>query len=130
MKNEALKSLQEDFVICRNYLRKVSETMLAENITNFPVFAAIADDTDIEIGVTVLRKEELGTNYTFNASHLEDLSHRQIIDEDKREVFMENYKDPKDFCCILMIDADASGFVFIPYNQEVIWEPKNRELLN
>lgn len=130
MNNETLKMLQNDFVVCRNYLRKVSETMLAEKITNYPVFAAIPENADIDAGIPVLRKEELGTNFTFNASHLEDLANREIISADKRAVFIENYKDPNVFCCILMIDAEHSGFVFIPYDQEVIWEPKNRELLN
>ncbi len=88
MNNEVIKILQNDFVICRNYLRKVSETMIAEEISNFPVFAAIPEDTDIDIGIPVLRKEELGTNFTFNASHLEDLANRNIISEDKREVFI------------------------------------------
>lgn len=130
MNNETLKILQHDFVICRNYLRKVSESMIAEKISNFPVFAAIPDETDIDVGIPVLRKEELGTHFTFNASHLEDLANKEIISEDKRPIFIENYKDPAAFCCILMIDTEGSGFIFIPYDQEVVWEPKNRELLN
>lgn len=130
MNNESLKILQHDFAICRNYLRKVSQTMIEENITKFPVFAALPEEADLDVGVPVLRREELGTSYTFNASHLEDLANKEIIAADKRSVFVENYKDPAVYCCILMIDAESTGFVFIPYDQEVVWEPKNRELLN
>jgi len=130
MNKEQLDLLQKDFIVCKNYLRKVASTLVDEGISKYPIFVALFDETDIDIGIPILRKEELGTSYTFHASHFEDFTNKNIVIEEKRAAFMENFKDPKLFCCIFVVSYEESNFVFIPYDNEVTWEPTQRELLN
>jgi hypothetical protein len=100
LNQELIQLLQQDFTICKNYLRKVGLTIMGEGISKFPIFAAVTEAIDLDIGVPIIRHEELGTHYTFNASHLEDFVNKQIVDEQKTSVFIDNFKDPSKYCCI------------------------------
>jgi len=130
LNQELIQLLQQDFAVCKNYLRKVGLTIMSEGISKFPIFAAVTETIDLDIGVPIIRHEELGTHYTFNASHLEDFVNKQIIDEKNTNVFIDNYKDPLKYCCVFLSDPSDSSFIFIPYDAETVWEPKNREELN
>ena len=130
MKKEHLNYLYNDFTSCKNFLQSLSSALRKDGVTNYPIFVAMHEDFDIDIGVPVLRSEEIGTYYSFNASHLEDFVNKNIIQEDKVAVFISNYKDAEKFCCIFLSDPEESSFLFMPYENDMVWEPRNRELLN
>lgn len=94
---ELIQLLQQDFTVCKNYLRKVGLTIMDEGISKFRIFAAVTETIDLDIGVPIIRHEELGTHYTFNASHLEDFVNKQIVEEQKTKVFIEKINLKKIF---------------------------------
>jgi hypothetical protein len=130
LNQDNIQLLQQDFVICKNYLRKVALTIINEGISKYPIFIAMNSDIDLDLGVPIIRQEELGTNFTYNASHLEDFVNKDIVSVEKSPVFIENYKNAEKFCCLLLSENKDASFVFIPYDSETVWEPKNREELN
>ena len=122
--------LHNDFTACKVFLQTLATALRKDGVSNYPIFVAVHDDFDLDIGVPVIRNEEVGTFYSFNASHLEDFVNKKIITEEKIEAFISNYKEAEKFCCIFLSEPEESSFLFIPYSSDMIWEPKNRELLN
>ncbi len=43
---------------------------------------------------------------------------KDLIDKAKSEQFIENYKDPEEFCCLFVIDQAFTRFVYIPYPED------------
>jgi hypothetical protein len=130
VKNEALQILHKDFAICKKFLQTVSLALRKDGVSKYPIFVALHEDIDLDIGVPIIRSEETGTYFSINASHLEDFVNKKIIEKEKAEIFISNYKDPEKFCCIFFSEPEVSSFAFIPYSNDTVWEPKNREQLN
>lgn len=130
LKNESLQILHKDFTICKKFLQTVSLALRKDDVSKYPIFLALREDYDLDIGVPIIRNEEIGTYYSFNASHLEDFVNKGIVQEDKAEAFIANYKDADKFCCLFISEPDATSFAFIPYTNDTVWEPKIREELN
>jgi hypothetical protein len=130
MNKDVLTVLQEDFNVCKNFIHKVAKTLLNEEVSKYPIFVAVFEDQDIDLGIPILRREEIGSAFTFNASHLEEFANKGLVLEDKQAAFRKNFKDPFEQCCIFITTAEESSFVFLPYETEMVWEPANREQLN
>lgn len=130
MNKDVLAVLQDDFNVCKSFIRKVAKTLLDEDVSRYPIFVAVFEEQDLDLGIPILRREEIGSAFTFNASHLEEFVNKSIILEEKRPAFMQNFKNPNEQCCIFITNAEESSFVFLPYEVEQVWEPVNREQLN
>ena len=60
-------------------------------------------------------KEELGTNFTIQATTLEELVEKQIVLPKNVEKFKSAYKDPEKQCCIFLVTEHGAQFVFVPF---------------
>jgi len=83
MNKDVLTVLQEDFNVCKKFIQKVAKTLLNEEVSKYPIFVAVFEDQDIDLGIPILRREEIGSAFTFNASHLEEFSNKGLVLEDK-----------------------------------------------
>lgn len=110
-----LQSLKEDVEIYKSSIREVSEEMLSEKITKYPIF--IAHKIIIPFGELIIDHAELATNWSISVSTFEEFSEKNIIEKSKEGFFKANYKNPNDFICIFMIDSGNGNFVFIPFKK-------------
>jgi hypothetical protein len=58
---------------------------------------------------------ELGTNWSIQASTLEEFVEKGIILSQKKEHFLRCYKDPQKFMCIFVVVPEGANFAFVPY---------------
>lgn len=113
---EILDSLKKDLITYNDAIKEVAEEIVRENFSKYPVF--IAHQHEVALGEVILNKDELGTEWTINASTMEELEEKGVIKPDRTDDFMENYKSPKKFMCIFLITELGGNFVFMPFKSE------------
>lgn len=117
-KEEAyLISLREDLKVVGDYIKEVSEGVLENKISKYPIFVAHNQPT-LPIGKAIVDSEKTKTNWSFNASLLEELFTKQVVTKEKIEPFKTAFKDPKEFACFFLLTNDVQNFVFVPYAGE------------
>ncbi len=111
-----LGTISKDFVIVADTLKEAAYQIRKRGFSDYPVFPICK--TDQPVGRLMLAKAELNTDWDYYASFLSELVERKIVDEDKIDDFMANYKDSDEFACLFVIDPTFTNFVFIPYPED------------
>ena len=107
-------SLQQDLEIFRESIREASQSIIDEEISDYPVFIASKDF--FPIGELILDRDELQTNWSIFASTAEDLIKAGIIQVDKARFFITQYKSAKEYMCLFVVASEQeAGFIFVPY---------------
>jgi len=113
---ETLKSLRQNLKIYMESIREVSEEILNGKVSKYPVFVAYREE--VNIGKQIIDKEELALEWSINASTLEEFLRREIIMQDKLDVFKKSWKDPVTHLCLFTVLEKGAGFIYIPYNAD------------
>jgi hypothetical protein len=116
-KEVKLKMLEADIKSLGELLKDAALTIFNEGVSNYPIF--VAHRYALNMGIELVDKERMQTNWSFNASTLEEMVTKNIISRENLDGFREIYKSPEDFVCIFVIDETISEFVFYPYEEEV-----------
>lgn len=112
-KESPLKSLKKDLDFYKASIQEVSIEIMAEGLSQYPIF--IAHQHQVNLGELILDRDELGTQWTIQASTLEEFVERGVILKNKKEQFIKNYKKAEDFACLFVIVPEGANFVFYPY---------------
>ena len=110
-----LGTISADFVKVADTLKEASYRIRKGGFS-YPVFA-IAKES-ISIGQLLMSREPEARTWNYYATLLDELVQRGIIDKDKEQAFIDNYKDPDEFCCLFVVDKEFTNFVFIPYPED------------
>ena len=108
-----LGTISSDFAIVSETLKEASYQIRNREYSEYPIFAI--SKTNIPIGVLLIGKEDLATEWNYFASYMENFVDGKLIEKDKIEEFKSVYKDPDEFCCLFVLDGDFTKFLFIPY---------------
>lgn len=109
-----LHSLRMDMHIYRDSIREVSNDIINEGFSRFPVF--VAHQEDVKLGEVILDREELGTAFTIQATTMEEMMEKNVILPSNAEKFKAAYKDPEKHCCIFLVTGHGAQFVFVPFD--------------
>ena len=112
-KESPLKILEADLKLYNASIKEVAIEIMVEGISLYPIF--IAHQHEVKLGEVILDRYELNTNWTINASTLEEFVEIGIIKKQLQEKFLKTYKKPEDFMCIFVIVPEGANFVFYPY---------------
>lgn len=110
-----LKSLKADLDFYGESIKETAVEIMAEGLSAYPIF--IAHQHRVSLGEVILDKDELGTDWSIHASTLEEFVDRGIIKEDRKALFIKQYKKPEDFMCLFVIVPEGANFVFYPYSK-------------
>lgn len=111
-----LGSITKDFVVVAETLKEASYQIRKRGFSDFPIFPIAK--IDLPIGQLLIGREDLGTNWNYNAAYLDEFVQREIVSKENEEEFKQNYKDPDEFCCLFVVDDDFTNFVFVPYPED------------
>ena len=114
-KDSPLKSLEADLKIYAESMREVAIEIMVEGISLYPIF--IAHQHEVKLGEVILDRIELNTNWTINASTLEEFVEIGIIKKQLQDKFLKTYKKPEDYMCIFVVTPEGANFVFYPYGK-------------
>ena len=114
-KESPLKSLEADLKIYGESMKEVAIEIMVEGISLYPIF--IAHQHEVKLGEVILDRIELNTNWTINASTLEEFVEIGIIKKQLQDKFLKTYKKPEDYMCIFVVTPEGANFVFYPYGK-------------
>lgn len=112
-KESPLKSLENDLKFYNESIKEVAIEIMAEGISACPIF--IAHQHELNLGESILDKDELNTSWSIHASTIEEFTEKGLIQSDKLEKFLKQYKDAYKFMCVFVIVPEGANFVFFPY---------------
>jgi len=110
-----LLSLEKDLEFYSDAIKEVAIEIMVEGISAYPIF--IAHQHEVKLGEIILNKEELNTDWTIQASTLEEFVEKGIINKEKREQFLKVYKKPENFMCVFVIVPEGANFIYYPYKK-------------
>lgn len=87
------------------------QTIRNEQVSNYPILVAYPSFTTINIGLLLQEGEAL----SFNATTLEELAVKKVVNMEKVNSFREVYKKKSNYFCVFLLERPAPQFVFIPY---------------
>ena len=111
-----LGTITADFVKVSENLKEASYQIIKRGFSKFPIFAI--SKTEIPIGQLLIKVGELENNWQYNASFLDEFIQRELVEKDKQPDFEQAYKNPDEFCCLFVVDAEFTKFLFIPYPED------------
>lgn len=112
-KESPLKSLEADLKLYSESIKEVAIEIMLEGISAQPIF--VAHQHELKLGEAILDKNELNTNWSIHASTLEEFIEKGLVQPDKKEKFLKEYKDPYQFMCVFVIVPEGANFIFFPY---------------
>jgi len=112
-KETPLKSLEADLKFYNESIKEVADEIMVEGISPYPIF--VAHQHEVKLGELILDRKDLNTEWSIQASTLEEFVEKGIIHPDKKERFIKHFKDPHSFMCLFVIVPEGANFVFYPY---------------
>ena len=106
-----LGKISSDFVKVADLVKEASYQLRKRKISQFPIFPI--SKTEIPIGSILYEKGKLDNQWNYHISFLEEFQQRKLVE--KKDEFVQVYKDPDEFCCLFIVDEEFTNFIFIPY---------------
>ncbi len=111
-----LDALKEDLRFFSPQLREVSQDIVSEGFSKYPVF--VATEHEVALGELIFPKAEYARDFNIYASTLEELIEKKLILPDKKAEFTSTYKDARKFMCVLLLTSQTASFIFVPYQMK------------
>ncbi|OZI07815.1 hypothetical protein BWI93_12670 [Siphonobacter sp. BAB-5385] len=112
-----LGMITADFVKVSEFIQEAAHQIRQRGFSNYPIFVACQQPQPL--GSVLIGRGEMNDNqWYYSATFLEEFLQREIIGEDGEELFKESYKDPAEYACLFIIDADFTKFIFVPYPED------------
>lgn len=107
-----LGTISRDFVKVADTLKESSYQIRKAGF-DFPVFPISKDS--ISIGQLLIGRNDLGLDWNYYASYLDEFIQRELVAKEMEEAFKNSYKDPDEYCCLFVVDREFTKFVYIPF---------------
>ena len=108
-----LESLEVDLKYFNDSIKEVAIEIMVEGLSKYPIF--IAHQHEVKLGEVIFDRHEMNTDWTIQASTMEEFMERGVIKKELRQRFMDTYKNPDKFMCVFVIVPEGANFVFFPY---------------
>ncbi len=110
-----LESLEVDLKFFNDSIKEVAIEIM-EGLSKYPIF--IAHQHEVALGEVIFDRHDMNTEWTIQASTLEEFMERGVIKKELKERFIDTYKNPDKFMCVFAIVPDGANFVFFPYAKD------------
>lgn len=111
-----LGQISSDFAKVSELVKEAAYQIRKRRFSEYPIFATSRQE--LPLGTLLLGAFEQDNDWHYYATFLEEFIQRGIVAPDAEGYFKENYKNPEEFACLFVVDADFTRFVFIPYPED------------
>lgn len=111
-KAEQLAQLQTELNGYKTALAKAADTIKENNISEYPIF--IFHQHTFDAGIPIIDRTETKGNWSVNASSLEELTTKQIIQPDKTSEFIGVITSHGTDLCLFVLSELGANFIFLP----------------
>jgi hypothetical protein len=112
-KESPLLSLERDLKFFNDSISEVAEEIMVEGLSRYPIF--IAHQHEVHIGELILDRHDLNTEWSIQASTLEEFTEKGVIKPVLKDRFIQSYKDPYMYMCVFVVVPEGANFVYVPY---------------
>ena len=109
-----LGTITKDFVKVADTLKEAAYEVVKRGFSKYPIFPI--SKTNIPLGQKLFGKEDFETTWNYHITYLDEFVQRKLIED--QEAFKKAYKNPDEFCCLFVVDADFTNFLFVPYPED------------
>jgi len=102
-----------DLDFYRESIKEVATEMMVEGYTLYPIF--VAHQHSVNVGELILDKAELNTQWSIQASSLEEFVEKGLVEEERKAYFEKNFKNANEYMCLFVVVPEGANFVFYPY---------------
>lgn len=115
-KNTEWIQLQDDLRVYRPQLAEAADTVVNQEVSNYPVFLAYpGEEQTIGVGIPVFTAPtSRGQVWSIHITTLEELVTRQIMLQEKVDNFRQVYKNTPNSICFLIFTDGEARFGFVP----------------
>jgi hypothetical protein len=114
---EELKRIKADFIQIGDILERIAGEVIQQGITRYPVF--VAHQEDIRLGLPLANAAQLGLQWNYRISMLEELVRKGLVSDEASVEFKRTYLDPESKACLFLVTPSGNAhFVFLPYQLE------------
>lgn len=112
---KVLESIQNDVRYYEDVLKKIAHSVVQQKISQHPIFIA-HKEAYLPIGRPIINAEKYGTDWSINASLLEEFANKRLVESHRLAQFRKHFKDPKTHICLFIISGESdASFAFCPY---------------
>lgn len=111
-KDDKFRLLNRELESYKKMMGKAGDIIRSQDISEYPIF--IVHQQYVEIGIPIAEKDKVKGNWSVNASTLEELVSKSVIEESRYDDFIQIYKDPDQFLCLFTLSELGAQFIFIP----------------
>ncbi len=104
--------LEEELKPYTALMGKAADSILDQDISNYPIF--VVHQHQVDIGIPLLAKKPEGPKWSIHASTLEELATKNVIEMSRVDNFRKVYKDPREHLCLFVLSELGANFIFIP----------------
>lgn len=108
-----ITTLKSDLRIYAEMMHEVALDIVKQGFSKHPMF--IATEAEIKMGELILDRNDYAATFSIYASTMEEMLERGLIQENKKQNFVSNYKDPRMHMCVLLVTNGIASIVFYPY---------------
>jgi|688.fasta_scaffold218903_2 hypothetical protein len=108
-----ITTLKSDLRIYAEMMHEVALDIVKQGFSKYPMF--IATEAEIKMGELILDRNDYAATFSIYASTMEEMLERGLIQENKKQNFVSNYKDPRMHMCVLLVTNGIASIVFYPY---------------
>ena len=113
-KAERLLILEQDLKRLIPACKEAAQIIMDQNVSKYPIL--VAHQNEMEIGIPVIEKDEVGGNWNINASTLEEFVAKKIVFNDKVQDFIKGYKDIDEHLCFFVLSELGAQFIYIQHS--------------
>lgn len=111
-----LGTISSDFLKVSETLKEAAYQLKVRNISDYAIFPI--SKVDLPFGQKLIGREDLGTDWNYYFSFMEEFVQLGFIDEEAINAFHASYKNPDEFCCLFVVDKEFTNFLYIPYPED------------
>ena len=111
-KKDKFRLLEVELSSYKKMMGEAGDMIRTQDISDYPIF--IIHQQHVEIGIPIAERDKVKGNWSVNASTMEEMVSKSVIDEAKYEEFTGIYKDPAEFLCLFVLSELGAQFIFIP----------------
>jgi hypothetical protein len=82
--------------------KSASDTIRDEGVSKYPIFVAHQQE-HLAVGLALINAEQSGSKFSYQATTLEELVAKRIVQFEQLEEFRKIYKNPDAFWCVMTI---------------------------
>ncbi len=110
---DKLFHLQQELEPYRKVLGEAADAIIDQGVSEYPIF--VVHQQEVDIGLPLVTGEAKGKlRWSVNATTLEEMTTKQIIQPEKVDSFREVYKDPQEHLCLFVLSELGANFIFMP----------------